>query len=142
MAAPTNTQFAVAVHVLTLLAAADGSQRSSEALASSVAVSPVHIRRVLGPLRRAGMVRSRAGVNGGWVITADPSTTTLADVWSAVKGDEQVLGLHVPSPDCEAGQRIQLALTEIDRGAARALIAELGETTLAELAADTAALVT
>jgi Rrf2 family protein len=136
---PTNTQFALAVHMLTLLGAADGAMRNSEALAASAGTNPVHVRRVLGRLRRAGLVRSRPGPHGGWLLDGATCETTLAEVWDAVHGDEPVLGLHSASPDCEAGQRIQGALVELDRRAARALTAELAETTLGDLVRSTAA---
>ena len=68
MARPTSTHFAVAVHVLTYLAAVAAESRavSSEELAASANVNPVHVRRVLGPLRDAGLVSSRPGPRGGW----------------------------------------------------------------------------
>jgi Rrf2 family protein len=133
MARPTNTQFALAVHALTLLGADPGTSHSSEFLAASAGSSPVHVRRVLGRLRRVGLVRSRPGPRGGWLLARPIGDVTLADVWRAVNGDDPVLGLHSASPDCTVGQRIQSELVEIDRRAARALVAELSDTTLREL---------
>lgn len=144
VAQPTNTQFALAVHVLTLLSAAGGCDAapgatagriSSEFLAGSAGSNPVHVRRLLGRLRAAGLVESRPGPSGGWLLAADPSTTTLADVWAAVHGDDPVLGLHSAAPDCTAGQSIQAQLVAIDRRAASALTSELARTTLTDLVA-------
>jgi Rrf2 family protein len=137
MARPTNTQFALAVHMLTLLTADPQTMQSSELLASSAGSNPVHVRRVLGRLRRAGLVRSRPGPHGGWLPADGAAGTTLADVWRAVNGDDPVLGLHSASPDCAVGQRIQSALTSIDRRAAAALVAELEHTTIADLVRST-----
>src|SRR5690606_27695475 len=79
MARSTNTRFAVAVHVLTYLAGVAGERPvSSDELAASANVNPVHVRRVLGPLRAAGMVRSRPGVNGGWELGHPAADITLA----------------------------------------------------------------
>ena len=139
MARPTNTQFALAVHVLTVLAARPEEVQSSEQLASSAGASPVHVRRVLGGLRRAGLVTSRPGVKGGWQPAARFEATTLGDVWRAVHGDDRLLGLHEASPDCAVGQRIQSALERIDADAAEAIERELDKTTLCELARRTAA---
>jgi DNA-binding IscR family transcriptional regulator len=97
------------------------------------------VRRVLGGLRRAGLVRSRPGPHGGWLIDGATCDTTLAEVWDAVHGDEPLLGLHSANPNCTVGQRIQDALHELDRRAARALTAELAETTLGELVRTTEA---
>jgi Rrf2 family protein len=138
---PTNTQFAVAVHVMTMLAALPREMRSSEVMASSVGSNPVHIRRILGRLREAGLVASRPGPNGGWQLLNPPEKTTLADVWRAMNGDDPILGVHEADPNCTEGQRIHQDLEAIDRRALAALEAELGNTTLAELAAGTRAAV-
>ena len=123
--------------MLTLLTADPQTMQSSERLASSAGSNPVHVRRVLGRLRRAGLVRSRPGPHGGWLPTEGVSATTLADVWRAVHADDPVLGLHSASPDCSVGQRIQAALTHIDRRAGAALVAELEHTTIDDLVRST-----
>ena len=57
MSRPANTQFAVAVHVLTMLAGLPRELQTSEVMAASVGSNPVHIRRVLARLRKAGSSR-------------------------------------------------------------------------------------
>jgi Rrf2 family protein len=133
MGGPTNTQFALAVHMLTLLAGSAPALLSSEEMAGSAGSNPVHVRRVLGGLREAGLVASRPGVGGGWQLKADPATTTLADVWRVVHGDDAVLGLHGAHPDCTVGQSIQRLLTDVDARARRAVADELATTTIAQL---------
>ncbi len=139
MARPTNTQFAVAVHVLTLLAGAPGQVLPSALLAGSAGANPVHLRRVLGALRRAGLVSSWPGAHGGWQLEHSPDTLTLGDVWRAVQGNDPLLGLHGAAPECAVGQRIQRALGALDRRAARAVEDELARTTIGDLARDTRA---
>jgi Rrf2 family protein len=133
---PTNTQFAIAVHVLTMLTGLPRELQSSEVLASSVGSNPVHIRRVLSRLRAAGLVSSRPGPHGGWQLLRSPEETTLADVWRVVNGDDPVLGVHEADPNCPVGRLIQSNLEAIDRRALAAIEAELATTTLAQLAAD------
>lgn len=135
MTSSANTQFAVAAHVLTLLAGFPGVLLSSDVMAASVGANPVHIRRVLGRLRRAGLVASRPGPHGGWRLLCSPEATTLADVWRVMNGEDPVLGVHEASPACEVGQRIQAHLEAIDRRALAAVEIELATTTLADLAA-------
>jgi Rrf2 family protein len=135
MRSPTNTQFAVGVHVLTMLAGLPRELQTSEVMAASVGANPVHIRRVLGRLREAGFVASRPGPHGGWQLLRSPEETTLADVWRVMNGDHPVLGVHEASPGCDVGQRIQASLEDIDRRALAAVEAELETTTLARLAA-------
>jgi Rrf2 family protein len=131
---PTNTQFALGVHLLTLLAGAPDEILSSELLAGSAGSNPVHARRLLGRLRAAGLVDSRPGVKGGWQLLRPPADITLADVWRAVQGEDPILGLHGANPNCTVGRRIQDALVGVDRRAARAVEDELATTTLCDLA--------
>lgn len=137
MATPTNTQFSVGVHVLGYLAAFSGDRLiGSDELAESVNASPVYIRRALGPLRDAGMVRSHAGAHGGWEILADPSETTLADVWNVLQGDDAVLGLHAADPNCPVGSTVHELLGQVDREVAAAIENELSTRTIAQLATE------
>lgn len=139
MARPTNTQFAVAVHVLTLLGGAPDEVLSSELLAGSVGANPAHVRRVLGALRRVGLVASRPGAHGGWQLGRSAEALTLGDVWRAVQGDDPLLGLHGAAPACVVGQRIQRALSDVERRAAQAVEEELTRTTISDFARDTRA---
>jgi Rrf2 family protein len=136
MARPTNTQFAVAVHVLTLLSAGPGARMSSNEMADSVGSNAVYLRRVLGQLRGAGLVRSRPGVGGGWQACRLPEDISLGDVWRAIHAGDAILGLHETSPNCPVGRRIQLELSALDRRAARALEAELDCTTIRDVVPD------
>ncbi len=131
MARSTNTQFAVAVHVLTYLAGVtDGHAVSSDELASSANVNPVYVRRVLGPLRTAGLVRSRQGASGGWNLAAVAEDITLDQVWRLLQGTEPVLGIHGPDPSCATGRGVQESLIAIDRAVAAAVERSLGGFTL------------
>jgi Rrf2 family protein len=131
----TNTRFAVAVHVLTLLAQAP---RSSETMAGSVGTNPVHVRRVLGPLRRAGLVGSRPGSGGGWHLERAAEQITLGDVWRALHEADSLLPLHEgANPDCEVGRNIQGTLERVGGRAARAVAAELDTITIADVLRDT-----
>ena len=134
MAGPTNTQFAVAVHVLTYLST-EGEQRpiSSDELSGSTNTNPVYVRRVLGPLREAGLFHARQGSHGGWRLGRPAAEISLAEVWSLLQGDEPVLGLHGPNPKCPVGAGIQHALHDLDAAVAAALRAELGRRTIADL---------
>lgn len=137
MARPTSTHVAVAVHVLTYLAGTESEARavSSDELALSANVNPVHVRRVLGPLRKAGLVSSRSGAHGGWALARPAEEITVAEVWELVRGDEPVLGLHGPNPACPVGRSVQESLVELDARARQAVVAELAHVTVAQLAA-------
>src|SRR5579875_2281390 len=94
------TRFAVATHILMLLATDDGSGRATSLrIAKSVNTNPVVIRRITGQLARAGLVTVRRGP-GGATLRLPADRITLSDVWSAVNPDRErdLLPLH-PDPD-------------------------------------------
>ncbi|MDJ1131745.1 Rrf2 family transcriptional regulator [Streptomyces iconiensis] len=134
MARSKNTQFAVAVHVLTYLAGQpEGRPVSSDELSGSTNVNAVYVRRVLGPLREAGLVRSRAGAHGGSELAIPAKDITLAQVWRLLQGTDPVLGLHGPNPDCPVGRSLQRSLTSVDGAVAEAVVAELEKFTVRDL---------
>ena len=139
MAGPTNTQFAVAVHVLTYLSTVeDGRPVSSDELSGSTNTNPVYVRRVLGPLREAGLVHARQGSHGGWTLARPAEQIALDEVWTILQGAEPVLGLHGPNPRCPVGAGIQRSLHDLDAAVAAALRAELGGRTVADLVREAA----
>ncbi len=129
------TRFAVAAHIL-LMVAADGDEPStSQRLAASINTNPVVIRRITGYLARAGLVRVRRGP-GGAELTRSPDVITLEDVWRAVhsRADGPLLPMHAnPDPRCPVGCRIHAVLGEAFGTAERALEGALARTTLADL---------
>lgn len=136
MASPTSTQFAVAVHVLTYLAElGDDRPVGATELAASTQVTPVHVRRVLAPLREAGLLGSTSGARGGWRLLRPAGQIRLDEVWRIVQDDAHVLASHGPSPRCPVGASIQRDLEALDARAADAVAESLAGTTVADLAA-------
>ena len=78
------TRFAVAIHILLLLAAEPSSQATSGRIALSVGTNPVVIRRLAGQLARAGLLRIRRGP-GGAELARPPAEITLAEIWAAMR---------------------------------------------------------
>lgn len=134
MPSPTNTRFALAVHVLAYLNA-NGQGRSVGAaeLAESTGANPVHIRKVLGPLREAGMVDSTAGQTGGWHLVRPANEIPLDHVWTVVQGIDSLLGRHRPSATCTVAQRVNLDLDGIEWRMSHAIRRELATQTVADL---------
>jgi Rrf2 family protein len=113
-----------------------GGPVSSDELAGSVNASPVYVRRVLTPLRESGIVASTPGARGGWVLNRPADTITLAEVWQLVQGDDPMLGLHGPNPQCRTGIGVRRALVALDRELADAVEARLGQVTVADVVRD------
>jgi Rrf2 family protein len=129
----TNQQFAVSVHILTILAAAPGTPITSETIAESVDTNPVVIRRVMGHLREHGLVDSRPGASGGWRLLRPAGQIPLSEIYQAVS-HEDILALHRhPNPGCPIGGKIQGVLKPIFGEAQTALETTLGCFTMADV---------
>ena len=116
-----NSQFSMAVHVLSMLARSKDENVKSECLASSVNTNAVVIRRLLGQLNHAKLVISQTGVNGGTRLARCPKEINLSEIYKAVNcGDVFALHAKSPSKDCPVGKNIEAVLCclqkEIDRG--------------------------
>ena len=132
----TSSRFAVAVHILTLLASADEPLPSS-LIAGSVGTNPALIRRLIGVLAQAGLVSTAMGAAGGASLARPADTITLRDVFRAVESDS-LIGLHAgaPNPACMVGREITGALTRITDRAQAAMEENLAQTTIAGMLAD------
>jgi Rrf2 family protein len=110
----TNSRFAVAVHVLTLMAWSGEESLKSEQVAESVNTNPVVIRRMLCELADAGLVVSQTGSLGGSRLATDPKATTLLDIYQALEYSG-VFSLHrqPPSQDCPVGVNIETVLGNV-----------------------------
>lgn len=129
-----NSQFAVGVHLLTLLAQTPEEPLTSEHMAASVNTNPVFIRRILGRLAEAGLVASQPGVGGGWRLHRSPQDITLLEVYQAVD-EGRLLAMHhsTPNPDCLIGRNIQRTLTIYFDEAQRAFEERLARQTIAQV---------
>lgn len=110
----TNSRFAVAVHVLSLMAWSGEEPLKSEQVAESVNTNPVVIRRMLLELAEAGLVVSQTGSLGGSRLANDPAKTTLLDVYQALEcGGVFSLHRQPPSRDCPVGVNIETVLGDV-----------------------------
>ena len=131
-----SSRFVVAVHALSILACYAGKGPvCSATIAKSVHTNPVVIRRLMGALERANLVKSTAGRAGGFELVNPANQITLADVYNAVE-DESVFRLHNmdPESDCPVAARMGKALGTPLRNAALAMNASLKTTTLSDVA--------
>jgi Rrf2 family protein len=110
----TSSRFAVAVHVLTLMAWADEEPLKSEHVAESVNTNAVVIRRMLCEVADANLVVSQTGSMGGSKLARLPERITLLDIYQAVES-RGVFSLHrhPPNPDCPVGVNIGSVLNDV-----------------------------
>jgi Rrf2 family protein len=110
----TSSRFAVAVHVLSLMAWADEEPLKSEQVAESVNTNPVVIRRMLCELAEAKLVVSQSGAMGGSKLARQPQQITLLDIYQAVES-RGVFSLHrhPPNRHCPVGVNIGPVLNQV-----------------------------
>ncbi|MEU6813129.1 Rrf2 family transcriptional regulator [Streptomyces sp. NPDC046831] len=71
---------------LQLAAAPDAGPLKAEAIADAAGISHKFLEGILNDLRRAGLVLSQRGANGGYRLAGPASSISIADVIRAVDG--------------------------------------------------------
>jgi Rrf2 family protein len=112
-----------ALHALIEMADAAPELVKVESIAQRHLLSRKYLEATLGDLRRAGLVRSRRGPNGGYALALAPGQITVAAIFHALNG---------PLIEMAPSRSPRMWLT-IDTSLRRAL----NETTLAHLLAAT-----
>jgi Rrf2 family protein len=134
MAMAANSKFAVAVHALSVLGYFGDEPLTSEVVASSVNTNPVVVRRILGTLKRAGIVESQPGNRGGWRLARSAERITLADIYRALEA-ERFMSIHgnPENKKCPVSRNIKPFLETVLDSTEVAVDSSLKKTTLAEL---------
>ncbi|RTE07195.1 Rrf2 family transcriptional regulator [Paenibacillus whitsoniae] len=131
-----SSRFSIAVHILSLIAVSS-KDCTGDFIAGSVNTNPVIIRRIMGMLKKAGLVDIRPGV-GGASLLKDRDQITLLDVYRAVEviEDGQLFNFHDdPNPQCPVGRNIEAALRSEMKEAQSAMEQRLAQVNLSQLAA-------
>lgn len=129
----SNTRFATAVHIMTLLADSPQDWLTSEWMAGSININPAMVRKELSILREAGLVISRQGKEGGSRLSRDAEAVTIAEIYAAVNNTD-VLGKknRKPNPLCHVGKEINDHLNNLFSETDQLVIKFLGNKTLKE----------
>lgn len=131
-----NSHFALATHVLTVLAVYEDGPMTSAQLARSVNTNPAFLRTLLGRLRAAGLIEVSLGKGGGARLARPASRLTLADVYRAMERRPPIQ-LHRCRPDkaCVVGRNILPVLDGVVREVESVTLRRLAGKTVADLAA-------
>jgi Rrf2 family transcriptional regulator, nitric oxide-sensitive transcriptional repressor len=121
-----------ALRAVVSLGASPGRPLTTRAIADRTCVSPDYLSKVLQGLSRAGMVESRRGLGGGFVLSRPLGELTVLDVINAVDPLERIercpLGLASHREQlCPLHQRLDEGIALVE--------ALFGGTTIAELLA-------
>ncbi len=77
-------EFAIAVHALVYLNY-KSTTISSVALADTVCTNPARIRKIMAKLKKAGLVMTKEGMDGGYFFHLDSASVTLRQIIDAVQ---------------------------------------------------------
>ena len=104
-----------AVRATAELAVSDGGPTKAEAISQRHDISLKYLLDILRDLKRAGLVRSKRGPDGGFLLSRPPDAISLADVFRAVDGpladihDESLRRLTY-APPAEALPQVLMAV--------------------------------
>ncbi|MBP3953527.1 Rrf2 family transcriptional regulator [Bacillus suaedae] len=130
-----SSRFTVGVHILTLIELNKDGISSSEFLAGSVNTNPTLIRKIMGMLKKSGLIHVRPGI-AGTKLAKEPSSITLLDVYKSVDvlQENELFSVHENShAECLVGKNIQDALTPVLSAAQLAMEKVLGHVTIEDI---------
>ena len=104
---------------------------TSERLATAQAIPPKFLENILLELRRAGLVSSQRGAEGGYRLGWPPAEISIADVIRAVEGPIATIRGSRPEDVTYEGSAVALRGVWIDLRAAMRGVLE--QTTIADL---------
>ena len=108
-----SSRFTIALHIAACVIHFTGKCKvTSDFLAASIETNPVIIRRILGQLQKAGLVRVARGT-GGVELTRPLRDITFLDIYRAVDPVENGELFHFhenPNPACPVGRNIHALL--------------------------------
>jgi Rrf2 family iron-sulfur cluster assembly transcriptional regulator len=106
-------------------------------IAERTALPQPYLEQILLALKGAGLVRSKRGVGGGYVLSRDPAEITLAQIVSAVDGPIVVGDFGEPHKNGACDHEGQCVLLSIWADVGEHMRRLLEESTLADVAAIT-----
>ncbi len=107
-----TSRFTFAIHAVLCIAYFQEQRKvTSDFIALSTNANPVIIRRILGQLKRAGLIIVKAGI-GGAFLAKNIDEITLLDIFNAVEAvDENFFNFHDnPNCECPVGKNIHTIL--------------------------------
>ena len=131
-----SSRFTIGLHILTAIDMFQKDYKvTSDFLAGSIRTNPVVVRKILGQLKKAGLIHSSQGVAG--ITMAKPlEEISFYDVYSAIEPveDGDLFRFHDdPNPDCPVGRNIHELLDGKLREIQSAMEEKMRGYTLADL---------
>ena len=119
--------------LLSLALHPDSGPTSVRDIAERTGLPQPYLEQILLTLKGAGLVRSKRGVGGGYVLARDPGEITLAEIVSAVDGPIQAGDFGRPHEDGACRHEGQCVLLAVWQEVSTQLQDQLGGFTLADM---------
>ena len=113
----------------------EGTPTSVRDIAERTALPQPYLEQILLALKGAGLVRSKRGVGGGYILSRSPEEITLAQIVSAVDGPIVVGDFGEPHQNGACDHEGQCVLLSIWADVGEQMRRLLEESTLADVAA-------
>jgi len=107
-----SSKFTTAIHLCIYIDCSNDELVSSQTLAESVKTNPVVIRRLIGQLRKQGIVGSVAGAKGGFYLAKPVDKLTLWDIYLVVR-DDKFFNKPKVNPDCKVSSNLAVLVDEV-----------------------------
>jgi Rrf2 family protein len=112
----------------------DGPMSITE-IAKVSSVPPAYLEQLIAPLRRAGLVESKRGAHGGYVLSREPNLIRVGDVYRVMEGPVAPMDCVSEDTDAQTCPLIEGCETRpIWLKVRDSIIEALDSTTLADLA--------
>lgn len=95
-----NTKIRYGLRMVIAIAQADRLVNTTE-LGSSMHVSPKYLRKLAGPLEKAGLIKSMQGIYGGYELGKNPADINIRMILDAYNE-------HLSWTDCVLGKKCDL----------------------------------
>ena len=117
------------------LHAGEGTPTSVRDIAERTGLPQPYLEQILLALKGAGLVRSKRGVGGGYILARSPSEIRLSDVVSAVDGPITLGDFGEPHQDGACDHEGQCVLLAIWQVVGERIRRQLDDYSLADVAA-------
>ena len=118
------------MHALGLLSTRLDGPLSARIAADRLGVSEAHLSKVLQRLTKVGLLTSTRGPKGGFVLTRDPASVSLLEVFEAIEGPVEPATCLFGIPLCDGGSCV---LGKVIVDVNNTLFEYLAEKTLADI---------
>ena len=133
----TNTQFAIATHIMAALGHAAGKEVNSAEIAGSVNTSSSFVRRILAKLSKAGLVKTATGKGGSCWLARPARRISLLDIYRAVEAPKAFAIHQYPAEkQCPVSCGIKPALSRVLADTQQAVEGSLQRKSLAAVISD------